>query len=233
MIMQNATEDNQIPVVFSAVSDPEGAGLVASNDAPGSNITGTSDAIDTEAIFNLIVAANPDTAKVGLLYDKSQAGSIQSIADAKEYCDANGISYVEKTGTTNAEVSAAADALVAEGVDAVFTPQDNTIMTAELAIFEKFAEAGIPHYTGADSFALNGAFCGYGVNYANLGTVTADMVVDILVNGADPATTPVKTLADGIITINTETAEQIGLDYSVFESMGSELVETVTAKEFE
>lgn len=233
MIMQNATEDNQIPVVFSAVSDPVGAGLVASSDAPGANITGTSDAIDTEAIFKLITAANPDTAKVGLLYDKSQAGSIQSIEDAKAYCDANGITYVEKTGTTTAEVQAAADALVAEKVDAIFTPQDNTIMTAELAIFEKFTEAGIPHYTGADSFALNGAFCGYGVNYENLGTVTADMVVDILVNGGDPATTPVKVLSDGIITINTETAEAVGIDYSVFEDMGSQLIETVTAKEFE
>ena len=67
MIMQNATEDNQIPVIFSAVSDPVGAGLVASNDAPGANITGTSDAIDTEAIFGLIMAGNPDTKKVGLL----------------------------------------------------------------------------------------------------------------------------------------------------------------------
>lgn len=233
MIMQNVTEDNQIPVVFAAVSDPVGAGLVASSDAPGANITGTSDAIDTEAIFKLITAADPDTAKVGLLYDKSQAGSIQSIADAKAYCDENGITYVEKTGTTTAEVQAAADALVAEQVDAVFTPQDNTIMTAELAIFEKFAEAGIPHYTGADSFALNGAFCGYGVNYENLGTVTADMAVDILVNGADPATTPVQVLSDGIITVNTETAAAIGIDYSVFESMGSLLIETVTAKEFE
>jgi putative ABC transport system substrate-binding protein len=233
MIMQNATEDNQIPVVFSAVSDPEGAGLVASNDAPGANITGTSDAIDTEAILKLVLAANPDTTKIGLLYDKSQAGSIQSIADAKVYCDEHNISYVEKTGTTTAEISAAADALVAEGVDAVFTPQDNTVMTAELAIFEKFAEAGIPHYTGADSFALNGAFCGYGVNYENLGTVTADMVVDILVNGASPATTPVQTLSDGIITINTETADAIGYDYSIFEGMGSEIVETVTAKEFD
>ena len=233
MIMQNATEDNQIPVVFSAVSDPVGAGLVASNDAPGANITGTSDAIDTEAIFGLIMAVNPDTDKVGLLYDKSQAGSLQSIADAKAYCDANGIAYVEKTGTTTAEIQAAADALVAEQVDAVFTPQDNTIMTAELAIFEKFIDAKIPHYTGADSFALNGAFCGYGVNYENLGTVTADMAIDILVNGKDPATMPVKTLSDGIITINTETAEAIGIDYSVLESMGSELRETVTAQEFE
>lgn len=238
MVMQNAASEatredgNLIPVVFSAVSDPAGAGLVASNDAPGANITGTSDAIDTEGIMNLIMTANPETDKIGLLYDKSQPSSEGSIADAKAYCDANGIAYVEKTGTTTAEVQAAADSLVAEGVDAVFTPQDNTIMTAELAIFEKFTEAGIPHFTGADSFALNGAFCGYGVNYTNLGTATADMAVDILVNGADPATTAVKTLEDGIITINTETAEAIGLDYTALKELGSELVEITTATDF-
>lgn len=233
MIMQNATEDNQIPVVFSAVSDPVGAGLAASMDAPGSNITGTSDALDTEAIMKLIVAANPDAKKIGLLYDKSQDSSKAAIEDAIAFCQENGLTYVEKTGTTNAEISAAADALMAEGVDAVFTPTDNTVMTAELAIFEKFIDAGVPHYTGADSFALNGAFCGYGVNYAELGTVTADMAVDILINGADPATTPIRTLDNGIVTVNTETAAAIGLDYSVFEGMCSELKETVTAEEFE
>ena len=232
-IVQAATEDNQIPVVFSAVSDPVGAGLAADVNAPGSNITGTSDAIDTAAIFDLMLAANPDTAKVGLLYDKSQASSLGAIEDAKAYCDEKGIAYVEKTGTTSAEVQAAADALVAEGVDAVFTPQDNTVMTAELAIFEKFIDAGIPHYTGADSFALNGAFCGYGVNYEELGTKTADMAVDILVNGADPAATPIETLERGIVTVNTETAEALGLDYSMFKDMCSEVIETVTAEEFE
>ena len=232
-IVQAATEDNQIPVVFSAVSDPVGAGLAADVNAPGSNITGTSDAIDTAAIFDLMLAANPDTAKVGLLYDKSQASSLGAIEDAKAYCDEKGIAYVEKTGTTSAEVQAAADALVAEGVDAVFTPQDNTVMTAELSIFEKFIDAGIPHYTGADSFALNGAFCGYGVNYEELGTKTADMAVDILVNGADPATTPIETLERGIVTVNTETAEALGLDYSMFKDMCSEVIETVTAEEFE
>ena len=233
VVMQSATEENQIPIVFSAVSDPVGAGLVAANEAPGANITGTSDAIDTDAIMNLIVTANPDTAKIGLLYDKSQASSLGSIEDAKAYCEANNIAYVEKTGTTVAEIQAAADALVAEGVDAVFTPQDNTVMTAELAIFEKFTEAGIPHYTGADSFALNGAFLGFGVNYENLGTKTADMAVEILVNGAKPAEMAVQTLADGIITVNTETAEAVGIDYSVFKDLCSELIETVTAEEFE
>lgn len=233
MIMQSATEDNQIPVVFSAVSDPVGAGLVADTEAPGANITGTSDAIDTEAIMNLILTANPDAKKIGLLYDKGQDSSLGSIEDAIAFCKENGLEYVEKTGTTSAEIQAAADSLVAEGVDAVFTPQDNTVMTAELAIFEKFTEAKIPHYTGADSFALNGAFLGYGVNYENLGTVTADMAVEILVDGKKPAEMAVQTLADGIITVNTETAEAVGIDISVFEGLGSEVVETVTAKEFE
>lgn len=233
MIMQNATEEKQIPVVFSAVSDPVGAGLVASMDAPGSNITGTSDALNTEAVMDLMFAANPDIKTVGLLYNKSEDSSKAPIEAAKAYCEEKGVNVVEKTGTTNDEISLAADALIAGGAEAVFTPTDNTVMTAELAIYEKFIEAGVPHYGGADSFALNGAFLGYGVNYEELGTATADMVVEILVNGAEPATTAVVTLDNGIATVNTETAEAIGLKYGVFADMCTELKEIVTAKEFE
>lgn len=233
MICQSATEDNQIPVVFSAVSDPEGAGLVASNDAPGSNITGTSDALNTEAVFDLMFAQNPDIKSVGLLYDKSQDSSAAPIAAAKAYLDKKGVSYVEKTGTKNDEVMPAADALCDAGVDAVFTPTDNTIMTAELSIYEKFANAKIPHYCGADSFALNGAFLGYGVNYATLGKETADMVAEILVNGADPATLAVRVMDNGIATVNTETAEAIGYDYSALKELCDGFVETTTAENFE
>lgn len=233
MRMQASTEGTDTPVVFSAVSDPVSAGLVADLEAPGANITGTSDALDTTAVMKLIMAANPDVKKIGLLYDKSQDSSKVPVADAISFCEENGIEYIEKTGTTNAEVSAAADALVAEGVDAVFTPTDNTIMTAELAIFEKFADAKIPHYTGADSFALNGAFLGYGVNYTELGTATADMAADVLVNGADPATTAVRTLDSGIVTVNTETAAAVGIDDGVFKDMCEELKEVTTAEEFE
>ena len=231
-IVQAATEDNQLPVVFSAVSDPEGAGLVESMEAPGANITGTSDALNTNAILDLMLTANPDIKSVGLLYSQSEDSSKQPIADAKAYLDEKGIAYVEKTGTNNTEVSQAADALVAAGVDAVFTPTDNTVMTAELAIYEKFLDAGIPHYAGADSFALNGAFCGYGVDYENLGTATADMAIEILL-GADPAETAVQTFDNGIATVNTETAEAIGLDYSGFAEKCTAVVETVTAEEFE
>lgn len=231
-IVQAATEDNQIPVVFSAVSDPVGAGLAASMEEPGANITGTSDLLNTNAILDLMLTANPDIKTVGLLYSQSEDASKQPIADAKAYLEGKGISYVEKTGTNNTEVSQAADALAAEGVDAIFTPTDNTVMTAELAIFEKLIDAGIPHYAGADSFALNGAFCGYGVDYTNLGTVTADMVVEVL-NGSDPAVTPIRTFDNGIATVNTETAEELGIDYSGFAEQCTAVVEIVTAEDFE
>ena len=233
MIMQNATEENQIPVVFSAVSNPVGAGLVASMDEPGSNITGTSDALNTEAVLDLMLAADSDIKKVGLLYNKSEDASKVPIEEAKNYCEAKGIEVIEKTGTTNDEISLAADALISGGAEAVFTPTDNTVMTAELAIYEKFIEAGVPHYGGADSFALNGAFLGYGVNYEELGTATADMIVEVLVNGADPASLSVVTLDNGIATVNTETAQAIGLDYSMFSDKCTKLKEITTAKEFE
>ncbi len=233
LIMQTATEENQIPVVFSAVSDPVSAGLVESLDAPGSNVTGTSDALNVEAIIDLMLAANPDMKKLGLLYDQGQDSSKSAIASAEAYCQEKGIEVVEKTGTTNDEIALAADALIAAGVDAVFTPTDNTVMTAELAIYEKFVDAKIPHYAGADSFALNGAFCGYGVNYVTLGTATADIVVDILVNGADPAATPVQIMSSGIAMVNTDTAEAIGLDYSAFNDLCEEVKETVTQESFD
>ncbi len=233
VVAQSATEDNQIPVIFSAVSDPVSAGLVDSMDAPGSNVTGVSDALNTEAIMKLILAGNKDTKKIGLLYDKSQDSSKNPIEEAKAFCEENQIEVVEKTGTTNDEISLAADALVAAGVDAVFTPTDNTVMIAELAIYEKLINAKVPHYCGADSFALNGAFCGYGVNYEELGTETAKIAVDVLVNGKKPAEMAIKTLDNGIATVNTETASAIGIDYSSFKDLCEEVKETKTAEEFE
>jgi len=122
-------------------------------------------------------------------------------------------------------------------VDAVFTPTDNTIMTAELSIYETFIAAGIPHYTGADSFALNGAFLGYGVDYANLGRETAEMVADILLNDADPASTPVRTFDNGTATVNTETCRELGMDLveleQVFAPLCTKVQRIVTAESFD
>lgn len=237
MAMQAATEDNEIPVVFAAVSDPVAVDLVESLEAPGANITGTSDYLNTNAIMDLIFAANPDAKTVGLLYDLGQDSSTGAIADAKAYLDDKGIKYVEQTGTTAEEVKMAAQALADDGVDAVFTPTDNTIQECELSIYEIFANAGIPHYAGADSFALNGAFLGYGVDYVLLGTETANMVYDIVDGGASPAATAVKTFNNGIATVNTETCEAIGLDLetikTAFEPYCTQLIEIQTAEEFE
>ena len=213
MGMQAATEDNGIPVVFAAVSDPVGAGLVDTLEAPGANLTGTSDYLDTNAVMNLIFAADPEADLIGLLYNVGEDSSTAPIAAAKAYLDEKGVKYVERTGTTVDEVMLAAEALVSDGVDAVFTPTDNTIMTAELAIYETFAEAKIPHYTGADSFALNGAFLGYGVDYANLGVETGNMVADILLNGKNPGEVPVMTFDNGTATVNTDICDLLGLDY--------------------
>ena len=237
MTMQGMTEDTGIPVVFAAVSDPVGAALVESLEAPGANITGTSDALDTAAVIRLILATVKDAKEIALLYNPAEDASTAPIAQAKEILEAAGVKYKEYAGATIAEVIMAADAIVSDGMDAVFTPTDNTIMASELSIYEKLAEAGIPHFCGADSFALNGAFLGYGVDYANLGRETASLIAQILLDGSDPATTPVMTFDNGTATINTETCETLGYD---LESLKTELapyctrIQTlVTAESFE
>ena len=229
--MLAAVEDTEIPVVYSAVTDPAAAGFDG-----GENMTGTSDALNTAAIMNLILAADPEINTIGLLYDLSEDSSTQAIADAKAFCDSKGIKYIEKNGTTTAEVQMAAEALVAAGVKAVFTPTDNTVMTAELSIYETFLEAGIQHFTGADSFALNGAFVGYGVDYVQLGEATADMVVELLCSGKTPADLPYQTFDNGIVTINTESCEALGLDLDTvkeaFKPYCTEIVVVTTQENF-
>lgn len=235
--MQAATEGTDIPVVFAAVSDPVGAGLVESLEAPGANITGTSDYLDSDAILDLIFAANPDAKSIALLYDLGQDSSAVPIKNAKAYLDKRGVSYKEYNGTTTDEISLAVSSIVADKADAVFTPTDNTVMTAELAIYEALSKAGIPHYTGADSFALNGAFLGYGVDYANLGVETANMVSGILLDGSKPSATPVLTFDNGTATINTDICKELGLNYDelaeTFAPLCTKVQSIVTAESFD
>lgn len=236
MSMQAATEGTDTPVVFAAVSDPVSVGLVDSLEAPGSNVTGTSDYLDTASVMNLIFAQNPDAKKIGLLYDVGQDSATSAIEAAKQYLTEKGVEYIERTGTTVDEIALAAQALVTDGVDAVFTPTDNTVMKSELSIYETFADAGIPHYTGADSFALNGAFLGYGVDYANLGVETANMAAEILLDGKKPAELSVRTFDNGTATVNTEICEKLGLDFAVvkeaFAPYCTSVQEIVTAESF-
>ena len=217
-------EETKTPVVYAAISDPAAAELTDID-----YVTGTSDALNTGFIMDMMLAQNPDVKNVGLLYSLSETNSATPIKEAKAYLDEKGIAYVEQTANTNDEVVAAASSLIAAGVDAIFTPTDNVIMAAELAIYEDLANAGIPHYTGADSFVRNGAFVTCGVNYTDLGIKTADLAFTSITEGRG-GLEDYYLMDGGIITVNTETAAALGIDPSVFADMG-ELVEVETTEE--
>ena len=220
-IMVTCADGADIPVVYAAVSDPEGNGLTGID-----TVTGTSDALNTPFILDMMLAADPDIQTVGLLYSNSEPNSEKPIAEAKAYLDAKGIAYLEKTGNNAGEIQAAASDLAGR-VDAVFTPTDNAVMAAEAAVVEVLNAAGIPHYAGADSFVTAGAFATCGVNYTELGTKTADIAFDILLGGE---VGDFHVMEGGIITVNTETAAAVGLDYSAFNDMAGTVNEVVTAE---
>ena len=207
-----ATEGTDIPVVYAAISDPESAGLTG---IP--TVTGVSDALNTPFILDMMLAVQPDVQTVGLLYSNSEVNSQTPIAEAKAYLDAKGIAYIEKTGTTAGEVVEAAASLVGR-VDAVFTPTDNAVMAAEASVAELLNADGIPHYTGADSFVLSGAFTTCGVNYTELGAKAGAMAFDILMGGQIG---PFEVMDGGIITVNDNTAKACGIDYSAFSTMAN------------
>ena len=217
--MATAAEGTKIPIVYAAISDPESAGLVG---LP--NVTGVSDALNTPFILDMMFAADPDIKTVGLLYSLSEPNSAKPIAEAKAYLDAKGIPYVEKTGNLADEVITAASALVGR-CDAVFTPTDNNIMNAAPAVAEILNKAGIAHYTGADSFVQAGSFTTCGVNYTELGTYTAQMAMDVLLEGNVPE---FHVMDGGIITVNTDTAATLGLDYTVFQAMANTVLAVST-----
>lgn len=210
-------------VVYAAVSDPDSAELTGLD-----NVTGTSDALNTETVFEMMRQANPDLKKVGLLYSLSEINSEKSIMEAKAYCEENGIAYTEATGNTNDEVAAAASTLISDSVDAVFTPTDNVVMASTGAIAPMFAENRIPYYTGADSFVRNGAFATCGVNYTELGKQTADLAYQVVTKGFDDVDEFY--LSDGgLVTVNSETADAVGIDPDTFVSFGQ--VTTVKTEE--
>ena len=209
-----AVDGTGIPVIFSAVTDPVAAELVDSLDAPGGNITGTSDAIPVEQIFALASELTPDVKSYGLIYNTSEVNSVSVIAEAKAYLDSVGISYVEGAVTSTGDVQTAAQNLLSK-CDAVFSPIDNTVAAAMTVLADEAIKAGKPGYVAADSMVADGGLATVGVNYTNLGTQTADMALKVL-TGTAPADLPVEVLKDSAVVVNTETAEAIGVDVSKY-----------------
>ena len=140
--MTTAAESTKTPVIYAAISDPAAADLTDID-----YVTGTSDALNTQSIMDMMFAVQPDIQTVGLLYSNSEANSTTPIAEAKAYLDAKGIAYVEKTGNTNDEIMTAASSMVGQ-VDAVFTPTDNVVMAAAAAVSETLTDVLRPMLPG-------------------------------------------------------------------------------------
>ena len=219
-----ASEDTEIPVVYATISDPEAASLTGID-----RVTGTSDALNTKQFVDMMLKQNPNLQTVGLLYSNSEANSQKPIAEVKKILDEKKIKYIEATANTSQEVIAAASSLIASKVDAVFTPTDNVIMSSELAIYESFMNANIPHYAGADSFVRSGAFATCGVNYTDAGVKTAKLAYEVLQSGFKKAEEFI-TLDGGIITVNTEVAEKLGVNPDIFADFGQVVTVETTGK---
>lgn len=209
-----ASATSDIPIIFSAITDPVGAGLVEDMTAPEENITGTSDAIDVERIFGLAEELTPGITKYGFIYNKGESNSVSVIEEAKAYLDSKGIEYVERTVTTEGEVQQASRVLLEEA-DAIFAPIDNTVANAMSVLSDEAIKAGKPVYVAADSMVNDGGLATVGVNYTNLGKQTADMTLKVL-TGTPIAQVPVEVLTDVNVVVNPDTAAALGVDVSKY-----------------
>lgn len=201
---------DEIPVVFSACTDPIGAGLVEDMDNPGKNVTGTSDAVSAEKIMELALEITPDIKTIGALYNSSETNSISVVDNLKEYAENNGMTVIDATVTNSSEVQQVTQSLIGK-VDAIFSPIDNTIASSMPVVAQVANKSQVPLYVGANSMVKDGGLATYGINYTILGKETADMAVEIL-NGKNPGEIPVKTMTDIDIYVNKTTAEKIGIE---------------------
>lgn len=216
-----ATKD--IPVIFAAASYPVEAGLVKDLNRPEANVTGVSDAIDVNQIFDLAFELTPDVKTFGFIYNSGEVNSVAAIEKAKTHLDEKGIDYVEVTITNSSELLQAAQSLVGKA-DSIFTPTDNTVASAMPILSSEAINAKVAVYTGADSLVADGGFATVGVDYTVLGRQVADMVKSVI-EGNKISEIPVETLKEYEKIINTTTAKQIGIELSEEELKEFRIVE--------
>lgn len=201
---------DSIPIVFSAVSNPVEAGLVTSFENTDGNISGVSNAIAIEEIFQLAQVLTPEVRVFGFVYNSSEINSSVGIQRAKAYCDANGIEYREATITGTADLQQVASSLVGK-VDAFFTPNDNTVASAMATYMQVAMDGKIPTYVGADSMVADGGLATVGIDYTVLGKQTAAMISRII-DGETIKENPVEQIAEYANMINVKTAEALGIE---------------------
>lgn len=205
-----AKYSKDIPIVFSAVSDPVGAGLLKNPVKPDHNITGTSDEIQVDQILKMALKINPKLKKLGFIYNSSEANSVSNLAKAKKFCKEHNIELVEGSGANISDIQSAASVL-ANSCDAIFAPNDNTVASSMSALVETANKKKVPVYTGADSMVSDGGFATIGIDYTDLGKETAKMV-DKILKGEKVESIPVKVFKNHLnIYVNEKTMKTLGI----------------------
>lgn len=206
---------SEIPIVLSAVTDPAESGLVASNDAPGGNVTGTSDLTPVKEQIELLKQILPDAKTVGILFCSSESNSEIQAAMAREACEANGLEHIDFTVSSSNEIQTVVESMVGK-VDVIYAPTDNTIAAGMPTVSMIATDNGLPIICGEQGMVDAGGLATYGIDYYQLGYMAGQMAVEILRDGANPATMPIGYLsADQCeLSVNDETAAALGIDVS-------------------
>ncbi|MGP1458389.1 MAG: ABC transporter substrate binding protein [Treponema sp.] len=208
---------NKIPILVTAVTDPESAKLVNKNEMPGTNVSGTSDLTPCAAQIELIKKIVPDVRTIGLLYCSSEQNSHFQIAIAKQKCDELGIKYVEGTVSNTNELQQVTQSLCGK-TDAIYAPTDNMIAAGMATVAQVALENKKIVVPGAIEMVASGGLATYGIDYYTLGKQTAEMAVEILKNGKNPAEMPVQYQQTFRLSVNDETAAALGIDTAALEN---------------
>ncbi|MHB0950707.1 MAG: ABC transporter substrate-binding protein [Allorhizobium sp.] len=217
----SATRD--IPVVFTAVSDPLGAELIKDMEKPGGNVTGLSDMSPVADHVALIKEITPNAKSIGFIYNTAEANSVSTLAALKAEAEKAGLTIVESVATKSSEVQGAARALVGR-VDVIYVPTDNTIVSAFEAAVGVAEEAKIPLYAGDTDSVNRGALAALGFNYFDVGKQTGEIVVRVL-KGENPGDIPVRVAAGTDLAINKKAAAKMGVTFP--ESITSRATKTI------
>lgn len=202
-----AVNETDIPVVFNSVTEPQTAGLVASWDEPGGQVTGVSDMAPVEPQIDLIMDIAPNTTKLGVIYNAGEVNSAVQVDMLYDIIDDFGLTVVEAAVASTADVPAAAQSLVGR-VDAIWVPADNTAVAAFESIVSVGEENDIPVFAADVATVERGAIGCWGMDYYYVGYTSGEMAVDIL-EGADPATMPVQTAPANLLYLNLSAAERM------------------------
>ncbi len=204
----NTTKD--IPILVTAVTDPADSKLVASNEVPGGNVSGTSDLTPVKEQINLIPQIVPEVKTVGLVYCSSEANSKFQIELAKKEAEVLGLQTVEATVSNSNEIQQVLQSLVGK-VEAIYIPTDNMLAAGMATVTQVTTPAGIPVIVGEEGMVNNGGTATYGINYYDLGKLTAAQAVAILTEGKNPAEMPIEYSSESNLVLNEEIAKQMGI----------------------